>query len=133
MRVKLLKIQNAIQHPWRTLDGGMSYQCEFRGALNEDSRVHAKSMNVVLLVCTENGGNVDSCLLEAEALEAEGKSFLSFVTRFLKVACPELVIVDLGKSWLEKPLGLLKVVDECCTYFPQGFGPYGRIVRQRRL
>ena len=24
MRVKLLKIQNAIQHPWRTLDGGMS-------------------------------------------------------------------------------------------------------------
>ena len=123
MRVKLLKIQNAIQHLWRTLDGGMSYQCEFRGALNEDSRVHAKSMNVVLLVCTENGGNVDSCLLEAEALEAEGKSFLSFVTRFLKVACPELVIVDLGKSWLEKPLGLLKVVDECCTYFPQRLRP----------
>ena len=131
MRVKLLKIQHTIQHLWRTLDGSMSYQCDFRGALNEDSRVHAKSMNVVLLVGTENGGDVDSCLLEAEALKAESKAFESFITHFLKVACPELVIVDLGKSSLEKPLGLLEVVDKCCTYFPQGFAPYGRIVRQR--
>ena len=95
--------------------------------------MHAKSMNVVLLVCTENGGDVDSCLLEAESMKAESKTFGSFITRILKVACPELVIVDLGKSWLKKPLGLLKVVDECCTYFPQGIGPYGRIVRRRWL
>ena len=101
----------------------MSHQCDLCGALNEDPRVYPKGMDVVLLICAENGGNVDSCLLEAEALEAEGKSFFSFVTRFPKVACPELVIVDLGKSWLEKPLGLLKVVDECCTYFAQSSAP----------
>ena len=128
MCIKLLNIQNTIQHLWRALDGGMSYQCDFRGALNEDSRVHAKSMNVVLLVCTENGGYVDSCLLEAEALKTESKTFEGIITPFLKVACPELLIVDFGKSSLEKRLGLLKVVDKCCAYFAQGSAPYGLIV-----
>ena len=90
--------------------------------------MHAKSMNVVLLVCTENGGDVDSCLLEAEAPRAESKTFGSFITRILKVACPELAIADLGKNSLEKLPGLLEVVDKCCTYFPQGFARYSGLV-----
>ena len=92
----------------------MSHQCDLCGALNENPRVYPKGMDVVLLICAENGGNMDPSLQEAKALGIEREAFELFVTYFPNVAWRKLIKVDLSKTSLDELLGLLQVVDERC-------------------
>ena len=89
----------------------MSHEHQLRGALNQDPRAYAKRMDVVLLICAENGGDMDPRLQKAVAFDVESGATELFVACLAEVAGKNLIIVDLGKRFLKKRGGLLKVVD----------------------